>query len=194
MLVRFSLSYKRLISELGNSKGENAMKKVGVIVLAMSVVGICAIQARSQINWMPSVSKKTIEDGLIQWETRYRALYKSQVDGKKFMESVAKGTYQLVKWKEFKHMTQLFNERLKRCLSARTAEDTYPADGTRKNRENDIRSVKYHAETKNPISPICVARVKMADGTIRMIRLDGTHRIAAAMIRRSDVKIFFIDL
>jgi hypothetical protein len=59
----------------------------------------------------------------------------------------------------------------------------------------DIDAVNYFLQTKDAISPITVARVhNETDNSITYIKLDGVHRLIAAAIKKSPVKILFIDL
>ena len=58
--------------------------------------------------------------------------------------------------------------------------------------KKDVASVRYHSQTLNKVSPI-VARVK-AKGKVTYIKLDGVHRLVAAAIRGSMVKVLFVDL
>lgn len=59
--------------------------------------------------------------------------------------------------------------------------------------DTDITSVNYHVFLQRPISPIVVAKV-MDNGTMRYIKLDGVHRLIAASIRKSPIKVLFIEL
>ena len=83
------------------------------------------------------------------------------------------------------------NTRFQKHLNAKSAEEAYPPEDRPRGRK-DIVSVNYHIKTQRPVSPIIIMQTEK-DGKIRSIKLDGVHRIIAAIIRKSKVKVFYIN-
>ncbi len=166
------------------------------IVVLSSMSGIvyyyrCSLLAGSQIQWTPTVSNETLSDSWGTWNTHYRESTKPEINYEAFSKAVAHGTYKLITIAEFLSMN-VENHRLAKYPNAKTAEEAYPPNDRPRGRD-DIQSVNYFVMTSKPVSPISVARVMTKD-KVRLIKLDGVHRIIAAAIRRSCIKIFFIDL
>ena len=87
--------------------------------------------------------------------------------------------------------TDMENTRFQKYLNAKSAEEAYPPEDRPRGKE-DIVSVNYHIKTQKAVSPIIVMQIEK-NGKIRSIKLDGVHRIIAAIIRKSKVKVFYIN-
>jgi ParB-like chromosome segregation protein Spo0J len=70
----------------------------------------------------------------------------------------------------------------------KTAEDFYPKNDRNTNRTDDIKSVKYHVNTFNQVSPIVIIKKNN-----KYIKLDGVHRLVAAKIRKSKIRVLILS-
>ena len=162
------------------------------LLFIIAVGACCHLKASKQMNWLSFPEKQTIRDAFATWDKNFR---------KKIAPGVARSKrefdYLLLNCSEMKVLDvediepHMENARFQRYLNIKTAEEAYPM-GDRPRGEEDISSVKYHTETAAHISPIIVMRIRK-DHNERLIKLDGVHRIMAAILRRSKVKIFYID-
>lgn len=71
------------------------------------------------------------------------------------------------------------------------AEAAYP-ETDRPRSAADIESVAYHVATRAKISPIVLAKVREGR-RVRYVLLDGVHRLVAAIIRRSAVRVLVLE-
>lgn len=164
--------------------------KIAVLILITVAIIAKSSQTRSELNWGKTVSSETIADSWGTWHTNFSA-YNPTVDHSGFMRAVASGAYKTLSIDEFLSLN-IQNQRLARYLDAKTAEEAYPKHD-RPRAQEDIDSVNYLLETSDEISPIIVARVSQPDDPI-YIKLDGAHRIIAAAIKKSPIRILFVDL
>jgi hypothetical protein len=156
---------------------ENYVKKSVDITLTDSVLG------GSNINWTATLSKKTIDASFSNIET-----YKySSISKLKFLANIKKSKYQDLSVDEILKLN-IENHRLYRYPDAKTPEEFYP-DNDLNDRTNDVESVQYHMTTPKPVSPVLVGRIGK-----RLIKLDGVHRLVAAKIRGSFIRMFVVDI
>lgn len=143
----------------------------------------------SSIVWAKKISQATWDHSWATWRDFYSSV--KNISREEFDTAIKHGEYTLLSIKEFLDL-HVENHRLNEYRNATTAEEFYPLEN-RPRGNTDINSVNYHISLQSPISPICVAKVTVND-TVRYIKLDGVHRLIAASIRKSPIKILFIDL
>jgi hypothetical protein len=141
------------------------------------------------IVWSKEISPATLEHSWATWRDFYNTV--KSVSREEFNKAIKQGKYKLLSIEEFLDL-HVENHRLNEYKNAKTAEEFYPLEN-RPRGNTDINSVNYHLSLQSPISPICVAKV-MVNETVRYIKLDGVHRLIAASIRKSPIKVLFIDL
>lgn len=142
------------------------------------------------INWANEVSTDTINDSWGTWKTHYSDRSPT-VTHATFMLAVKNGEYKTISIEEFLTLN-VENQRLERYLHAKNAEEAYPPED-RPRHGDDISSVKYFLQTKSLVSPILVARIHEGQST-HYIKLDGVHRLIAAAIKKSPIKVLFVNL
>lgn len=145
--------------------------------------------ARS-INWANEVSADTINDSWVTWKTNY-SNHNPTATYETFMLAVKSGEYKTLSIEEFLTL-KVENQRLECYLHAKSAEEAYPPED-RPRHGDDISSVKYFLQTKSPVSPILVARIHKNNST-HYIKLDGVHRLIATAIKKSPIKVLFVNL
>ena len=145
-----------------------------------------------ELRWDDTISQDTINDSWGTWKT-YFSHRQPGITQEMFMAAVANGEYKTISIDDFLAL-KVENHRLDRYLNAKTAEEAYPIEDRPRNMK-DIDAVNYFLQTKVAISPITVARVhNKIDNSISYIKLDGVHRLVAAAIKKSPIKVLFIDL
>lgn len=164
--------------------------KIAILALIIAILIPKNSQASSELNWGKIISADTIADSWGTWHKNF-STYSPTVNHADFMHAIESGTYQTLTISEFLALG-IQNQRLERYLHAKTAEEAYPSHD-RPRAQDDIDSINYLLETTEEISPIIVARTKQNDNIV-YIKLDGAHRIIAAAISGSPIKILFIDL
>ena len=144
------------------------------------------------IQWAAHVDAQTLADSWGTWNKNYRQEVKPTVNHTEFFDAVARGSYRDLSVEEFLRLP-VENQRLNKYQYAKTPEEVYPLND-RPRDQQDIESVQFLMTTELPISPICVAKVIDKDGQLRYIKLDGVHRLVAAMLTQSMIRVFFIEL
>jgi hypothetical protein len=142
------------------------------------------------LPWANEVSVDTVRDSWGTWKTHYSDRNPA-ITHAAFMLAVKNGEYKTLSINEFLAL-KVENQRLERYLHAKTAEEAYPPED-RPRYGDDISSVNYLLQTTTSISPILVARVHHHN-LIDYIKLDGAHRLIAATIKKSPIKVLFVDL
>jgi hypothetical protein len=149
--------------------------------------------AGNEINWKKTVDSDTLETSWMTWNSYFKEEIKPSITKPIFMQKAKNhGWYKTMSILDFFNL-DIENDGRTRYMHAKTAEDAYPPH-SRPRGDEDIASVNYHIKTNNPVSPITVALVTDQKGNPRRIKLDGVHRLVAASIRGSKVKVFFIPL
>lgn len=141
------------------------------------------------ITWSKEISQATLNHSWGTWRDFYNTV--KSVSREEFDKAIKQGEYKLLSIEEFLDL-HVENHRLNEYRNAKTAEEFYPLED-RPRGNTDINSVNYHVSLQSPISPICVAKVTV-NGTVRYLKLDGVHRLIAASICKSPIKVLFIDL
>ncbi len=142
-------------------------------------------------TWAETVDQKTIEDSWLTYN--FFANENSKIITKDtFIKQLKNGSYSNLSIENFLALP-IENHRLREYQQAKTAEEAYPLSD-RPRQEKDIASVNYFLCPREKISPITVARITDKQGKIRLIKLDGVHRMIAANILRKDLRILWIEL
>lgn len=159
------------------------------------------VDKKSEIKWADEISKATIRSSLKMWERRYKKyrpelkqLSKEERE-KKFLRALERGTYELLSYKDVLALSMDYMPLTKRP-QATTPEEAYPETELHngKKRKRDIAKVRcFMEETSRKISPVCVGRIKQGPNTT-YYKLDGAHRIVAAVFRKSKIRVLFVDL
>jgi hypothetical protein len=168
------------------------------LFLAYSSVGILVAfillnhykSSEHYIHWADKVSEATIKDSWGTWKTHF-SYNNPEITYENFLNAVNNGEYKTISINDFLAL-KVENQRLEKYINAKTAQEAYPPED-RPRHEDDISSVNYFLQTDSLVSPIIVARVHK-DNAIHYIKLDGVHRLIAAAIKKSPIKILFIDL
>jgi hypothetical protein len=135
----------------------------------------------TQIKWSNKPNIQTLNDAYATWNDYYRDNINS-----KFIETFDDflKIYECCGVMKNVNMSSLDNiENSRHKINGKTPEEYYP----KKNRprgEKDIESVKYYIRTKKYVSPIVIINIDN-----RRIKLDGVHRIIAAKLRKSKIRI-----
>jgi len=169
------------------------LRKSELIIIAGAVILIsgCNRTCRNtSIVWAAQVSDATFADSWGTWKTNYGQLG-SYLTRDQFKKLMNKQGPQDITIEEFLRL-HVENERVNRYPDAKTAEEMYPPND-RPRGDEDIAAVNYFLEACEPVSPIVVARVQDGQST-RYIKLDGAHRLAAAALKRSKIRVVFVDL
>jgi len=160
------------------------------VVVVLIVLSRLHIDVPSSINWADEVSEYTVKDGWGTWQTHFSD-YNPNITREDFMQAIKNGEYKTVSIDEFLAL-KIENHRLDKYLHAKSAQEAYPPEDRPRN-ENDIKSVDYLSQPQLSVSPILVARVHGAD-VVHYVKLDGAHRLMVAAIKKSPIKVLFIDL
>ncbi len=150
------------------------------------------VYSGSPINWDSKLDKDTIESAWVNWKINYKRRLAPKINFATFLAAIKKGKFITVTPRKFLDM-KITGHRLSRYPKAKTAEEAYPPHD-RPRGKKDLKIVNYHVKTKNLISPICVARILNKKKKIQLTRLDGSHRLMAAAIRKSPIKVLLIKL
>lgn len=150
-----------------------------------------------EMNWKEFVDTKTAKDACGTWNDFYRKNLKPKLSREHCIQlfkkvKKEKSSYQLLSVEELKSLN-MENAGLQRWGNGqKSAEEAYPSTD-RPRGKKDIESVNYHLKTTELVSPVIVARVQLPNSQIKHIKLDGVHRLVAAAIRGSKVKVLFLD-
>lgn len=166
-----------------------SIKVLYLIIISTYSSFLASSEKLSEITWSEKISVEMLPYSYSTWNDHYSDVKKISYED--FSKAAANGTYAILTIQEFLDLN-IENHRLQQYINAKTAEDAYP-ENDRPRGNKDIDSVNYHLTTNNPISPICIARTTPPN-KIRLIKLDGVHRLIAASIRKSHIKVLFIDL
>ena len=147
-----------------------------------------------KINWLPYPTPQTIKEAWMTWDQFYRKKTKPRLFQTLFEFS------QTLEKKSSCVMTSIAdvdptmeNSRLNRYKLAKSAKEAYPAED-RPRGQKDLDSVNYHLMTHQAISPIIVLSLTDINGNKRVIKLDGMHRLMAALIKQSAIRICYLHL
>ena len=163
---------------------------VGFALLGLTFYRWHPYRQGASIHWADAVSQDTIVDSWHTWKTNFSDRNPA-VTRDDFMHAVENGEYVVLTIDKFLGL-KVENQRLDRYRHATTAQEAYPI-ADRPRHQDDIKSVNFFLQTTSPVSPILVARVH-EHGGIRYIKLDGVHRLIAAAIKKSPIKVLFVDL
>lgn len=140
------------------------------------------------MNWQKCIDLVTFNDSWGTWNSFFREKINPNIDFDVFYNLAIKAQYKVISVNEYISLNP-DNGGLHR-LKAKTAEEAYK---DKPRGENDIKSVLYHMTTKECISPIVLIKVKDKLGKVRLIKLDGVHRVVAANIINSKIRIAIIN-
>lgn len=143
------------------------------------------------ICWAENLSLETIEHSWGTWNDFFRENIKLNINREIFDRILRNGIYKTISIAEFLSLN-IENQRVNEYKRATTAEEAYP-EHDRPRGQKDIDSVNYFLNTKECVSPIIIATVTDKNGLKHHIKLDGVHRLIAALIRNSPIKILFLD-
>ena len=144
------------------------------------------------ISWSHKISSATQQDSWGTWDGFYRLKIKPSVSKDTFMKAIDDGQYEEMSIEDFLKLN-IENHCLNRYRLAKRIEDIYPkCDNPRG--AKDITSLRYHLNTQNLVSPVTIVRVVDKHGNLRRIKMDGVHRLAAAMLRHSPIRVLWIRL
>lgn len=163
-----------------------------LVIIGAGYFALKYMNAQSALRWADQISQETLEDGWGTWNTHYRSEIAPELDKETFFDKVQQGYYQTMSIDDFL-VLDVENHRLKKYKHAITPEQVYPPDD-RPRGQHDIESVTYLMNTQNEISPVFVSKIKNCNEQVRYIKLDGVHRLVAAMLKKSAVRVFFIDI
>ena len=173
------------------------MKKILLLLLALTGIKCTTVKMPNEINWASKVDHQTSLDACGTWVDFFQKKHRPKQSKGFCQKQLDKNAgqsdnYQLMSLEEFKNLSPLNASIYRWDHPGVTAESAYPPHA-RNRGQKDVASVRYHSQTLNKVSPIVVARVK-AKGKVTYIKLDGVHRLVAAAIRGSMVKVLFVDL
>lgn len=170
-------------------------KKVVFIAFGLCFFGMLFFwnfrNASSPINWANRVSEETLNDSWETWKT-YFSRYNLLIKHDDFLWAAKNGEYQMLSIEDFLALNVEDHQR----IDYRCAQHGYLKAGAAAFpfcHEKDIQSVKYFLKTTLPVSPVVVVRVHEKD-FMRYVKLDGSHRLAAAIMKKSPIKVLFLDL
>jgi hypothetical protein len=147
----------------------------------------------NSINWAPQPDQVTIQDSWLTWQDYYSFQSKNFISYNAFKKAITNTKCEELSPNSFL-LLNIENHRLNRyCANLRLAQDAYPPND-RPRGEKDILSVEYFLKMDNPISPITVAKFIDKSGKLRLIKLDGVHRLVAAFIAQSPIRLCWVDL
>lgn len=140
------------------------------------------------MNWQKRIDLDTFHDAWLTWDTFFREKINPSITFDVFYQLSLKAKYKTITINQY-IATNPENGGIHR-LKAQTAELAY-VDSPRG--DDDIKSVYYHMTTKECISPIVLIKIKDKSNNIRLIKLDGVHRVVAANLINSKIKIAIIN-
>jgi hypothetical protein len=162
---------------------------VGNIIYNSTLFSCC----KSSFRWAYKVDNSTIEHS---WGTYVDQHYITQnsvsYTEKEFIKQLKKSSYTDISVEQLLNMN-IENHRLKRYRFAKSAEEAYPPSD-RPRGDKDINSVNYFLSTCKAISPVTIAIMIDKKGDTRFMKLDGVHRMVAAMILNKNIRVLWIDL
>ena len=148
---------------------------------------------QSDLNWAAQLDEVTMRDSWLTWQGYFSFQSKTFISYEAFKKAIANAQCEDVSPSSFL-LLNIENHRLNRSYEKlQIAEDAYPSHD-RPRGEKDIRSVDYFLRTTNPISPITVAKFKDKSEKLRLVKLDGVHRLVAAFIAQSSIRLCWVDL
>lgn len=171
------------------------MKKIYTLIAALlfcAALFIAYLSTPHHISWAMHISEETLQDGWMTWNTHYRCDVNAAIDRKTFFDLVQHGYYEEISVDQFLSLN-VENQRLLTYKHATSPEEMYPPQD-RPRGQKDIDAVYYLMKTKHKISPVFVAKIVQDKNAIRYIKLDGVHRLVAAKLTNSHVRIFFIEI
>ncbi len=168
--------------------GPSAMNRFMPLTLMFFLMG-----CHNSINWAPQLDQDTIHDSWLTWQDYYSSQSKTFVSYDTFKKAITEAKCEAVSPKSFL-LLNIENQRLNRyCTTLQFAEDAYPLND-RPRGEKDILSVEYFLKSSTPISPITVVKFIDKSEKLRLVKLDGVHRLVAAFIVKSPIRLCWIDL
>lgn len=173
-------------------------RKIVIFNLLFLIIPGCidenaSLSSTQEINWLSYPTEASIQDAWLTWDQFYRDKTNPQViptlsSLKNLLKNKSKCFTKSVSDIE-SHME---NSRLEKYKQATSAEEAYPPND-RPRGQKDVDSVLYHISTQKAVDPIIVLSVLDLFGKKHLIKLDGAHRIMAALIRKSKVRICYIN-
>lgn len=146
-----------------------------------------------EIKWLPEITDQTLADSWECWKKNFTAL-KPEITHSDFKKAIETGHYRLI------DVQGLYGcwagiGRLWKYREANTPEEIFPLND-RPRGEKDLTSVRYFMTTQDEISPIVIAweqsPYKLSFSGFQI--LDGVHRLIAARLLGSKIKVLFVEL
>jgi len=154
-------------------------------------------KATHQIKWSKEPSAITVKDAWGTWNDFFREdiAPKTACTLKEFKELLKSVSYEKNETIDTLRSKKILNlkTRLEKYIDAKNPEDFYP-EGDNLRGEKDFQSMIYHTQTDNEVSPVIIMEVHGSNNEIAYIKLDGVHRILAALLRKSKVRVLYIPI
>lgn len=145
------------------------------------------------INWAPQLDQVTIQDSWLTWKKYYSSQAEKVVSYEAFRKAISQAECEELSANSFL-LLNIENQRLNKYgANLHLAKDAYPSYD-RPRGEKDIASVEYFLKITDTVSPITVAKFIDKSGKLRLIKLDGVHRLVAAFILQSPIRLYWVDL
>jgi hypothetical protein len=166
---------------------------MNILIALTPIIFLTGCNNSINIVWAPQLDQVTTQDSWLTWHDYYSFQSKKFVSYDAFKNAIAKAKCEELSPDSFL-MLNIENHRLNQYwVNLQVAQDAYPPND-RPRGEKDILSVEYFLKTANSVSPITVAKFIDKSGKLRLIKLDGVHRIVAAFILDSPIRLCWIDL
>lgn len=140
------------------------------------------------MNWSKNIDLVTYNDAWLTWHKHFKLKINQKLSFSKFFKLSLKAKYFDMDINEYLKLNPE-NSGLHR-LYAKNVADAYK-DMPRGSA--DIDSVNYHMTTNDCISPIVLLRITDNSNNMRLLKLDGVHRLVAANFRHSKIRVCIID-